>query len=52
MIYLKDPSLDANTYLVASLREPIMMVLADDDLDLELEPTSLWSRCGINVLVL
>eukprot|EP00053_Salpingoeca_punica_P015503 m.143164 g.143164 ORF g.143164 m.143164 type:complete len:929 (+) comp16734_c0_seq2:49-2835(+) len=44
MIYLKDPSLDANTYLIASLREPIMMVLADDDLDLEIEPTNLWSR--------
>ncbi len=31
-------------YLQAVLREPILAVLADDDLDLEIDPVIVWSR--------
>eukprot|EP00050_Salpingoeca_kvevrii_P017302 m.63829 g.63829 ORF g.63829 m.63829 type:complete len:893 (+) comp7484_c0_seq1:1995-4673(+) len=44
MIYTGQCNHLTTTYLTRALREPIMAVLADDDLDLEVEPTLVWSR--------
>ena len=38
-------SLQGCTYLRIALRDIVMDILGDDELDLEIEPTLLWSRC-------
>ncbi len=38
-------SLESLKFLRLSLHDSVMRVLGDDDLDLEIEPTILWSRC-------
>lgn len=44
VLYVRVYSADALTFLNTALREPLLAVLADDDLDLEIEPTMVWSR--------
>ena len=45
MLYTKEHAKHQSTvYLTIALFEPIMTVLADDQLDLEVEPTMFWSR--------
>jgi hypothetical protein len=45
--YCKEVSLYGNFFLIHALRNAVLGVLADDDLDLEVEPTLVWSRSGV-----
>ncbi len=45
VLYCKEyAAFQSSVYLTKALLEPIMNVLADDQLDLEIEPTVIWSR--------
>eukprot|EP00051_Salpingoeca_urceolata_P012568 m.155433 g.155433 ORF g.155433 m.155433 type:complete len:1144 (+) comp17530_c0_seq1:324-3755(+) len=46
MIYAKSKMFSGTLFLVTALRDPLLAVLADDDLDLEIDPTVVWSRLG------
>ncbi len=44
ILYNREYSSQTLVYLTTALRDPILAVLADDQLDLEIEPTMIWSR--------
>ena len=44
MLYSKEYSFKGYTFLVSSLRDPVLEVLANDDMDLDFEPLQAWNR--------
>ena len=43
LLYCREYTPKGPLYLIAALREPVLTMLGDDDLDLEIDPTVIWS---------
>ena len=43
LLYCREYTPKGPLYLIAALRDPILGMLGDDDLDLEIDPTVIWS---------
>ena len=43
LLYCREYTPKGPLFLIAALREPVLTVLGDDDLDLEIDPTVIWS---------